>query len=168
MCFLNRSHSHHHSLCTTRDLTKTISVPQFTEVFFNGKLKFVRFAIRQKTMNRSTSIVGWIIVCCTIKTQLKSPANETRDNTRSHGMSGPATNFWSATGSSMSVPVFHQSASTVPCCIHLVFPLTRSSKHCLLRSILQTSPKYRRTSYQSSRLQVSLTSGTLELNQTAT
>ena len=36
----------------------------------------------------------------------------------------------SDSNSTLSVRMFYQSASAVPCCIHLVLPLTRSSKHC--------------------------------------
>ena len=41
-------------------------------------------------------------------------------------------NRWPATSSSPVLPVrvFCQPAGTVPCCIHLVFPVTRSIKQC--------------------------------------
>ena len=43
---------------------------------------------------------------------------------------------WPATSNSTpSIRVFYQSASTVPCCIHLVLPLTRSSKRCHVAAI---------------------------------
>ena len=32
--------------------------------------------------------------------------------------------------STLSARVLHQSASSVPCCMHLVLPLMRSAKHC--------------------------------------
>ena len=47
--------------------------------------------------------------------------------TRNHTISGPAT-ACELLAAALSVRLFHQSASTVPCCIHVVLPLTRSTK----------------------------------------
>ena len=43
-------------------------------------------------------------------------------------------NRWAATAAALSVRVIYQSASTAPCCVHLVFPLTRSTSATMLPS----------------------------------
>ena len=47
----------------------------------------------------------------------------------------------------LSVRVIYQSASTAPCCVHLVFPLTRSTKQCYDASLKVNSSakEYERT-----------------------
>ena len=72
----------------------------------------------RRNMLRSTKYV-FVRAC-------RSISDETQ---RNHGTSGPATAgqlLFIAT--SLSICVLHQSASTVPCCMHVVLPLTRSTK----------------------------------------
>ena len=62
--------------------------------------------------------------CQTVATE--EPPNT---NTTFHELLGEATSG-QLEAATLSVRVFYQSASTVPCCIHLVSPLTRSTKQC--------------------------------------
>ena len=47
---------------------------------------------------------------------------------REKSWNGWPSNCWSATAAALSVRVFFQSASIVPCCIHLVLPLKQLTK----------------------------------------